>query len=123
MKSFLFLVFVLTICSCASTSRIIEYNNEGKVVKETMTKENVSKTICSDLSEKNVVLLSRGWGVKLEVGSRIDSAMAPSLVVDAGKFSSFYGSFMKTFDSATIPDMIKSWNDTLKVGNDGIYSE
>lgn len=30
---------------------------------------------------------------------------------------------MKTFDSATIPEMIKSWNDTLKVWNDGIYSE
>lgn len=91
MKSFLFLVFILTLCSCASTSRIIEYNNEGKVVKETTTKENVSKTICSDLSEKNVVLLSRGWGVRLEAGSRIDSAMTPSLLIDAGKFSSFYG--------------------------------
>lgn len=123
MKSILFLVFILTLCSCASTSRIIEYNNEGKVVKETTTKENVAKTICNDLSEKNVVLLSRGWGVRLEAGSRIDSAMTPSLLIDAGKFSSFYGSFMKTFDSATIPEMIKSWNDTLKVGNDGIYSE
>ena len=115
LKYVFILAFVL--CSCSSVYTITTYDENGKVVSVTETKETMAKSITANLEDKTVVQFISGWGAGITVGAQLQTGMTPAVTLKVGKLQEMYGSFK---DGADIPKIIDATKENLTISQEGI---
>lgn len=110
-------ILPLLLCSCSSVYTVTTYDENGKVVSITETKETMAKSITANLENKTVVQFVSGWGAGITVGAQIQTGMTPAVSLKVGKLQEMYGSFK---DAEDIPAIIKATKEHLTISQEGI---
>ena len=112
------------ISGCASTgSTILEFDDNGKVVRETKTSESVLHTLVSSTKEKSVVMWEDGFTAYISVSGGTVNDPTPHGKIFVGKTNKGFISVQPDQqDVAGIAKIIQSTKNDLQVNLDGVSS-
>lgn len=76
----------LGMAGCASTQTVVkEFDSNGKVTRETVTKESVVKEVTASTQNKTVIVWENGWMAYLSVSTATTDDPTPTAKMFAGK--------------------------------------
>ena len=83
----------LLAAGCTSTSVVMEYDPDGKLIKKIETREDISKTISGALRDKALLIIRSGWAAKIRATpAEMENGGAANVEISVGTRNSAYSS-------------------------------
>ena len=117
-------VLTLLLAGCmTSTSTIEEFDAAGHVVKKTVTKESVVKSLTQSTKDKTVVAWESGWAAYLSASTATNDDPTPHVKIFAGKTDKgVISALPEQQDFAGIASVVQATKYDLAVTPEGVQS-
>lgn len=100
-------VFAAALCGCTSTSStILEYDAEGRLVKRTDTSESVIKTITESTKNKTVIAWDNSWLAGISASTATTEDPTPTVKILAGRNDKGVINLLPSHGIAALKDII-----------------
>lgn len=120
----LFIVMLLALAGCSSTTTICEFDAAGKLVRETKTKESLPAAIIRSTQNKTVVMWEDGWAGYISASPGTQEDPSPHGKIFVGKVNKGYiGILPGQQNVADIAKIVQATKTDLAVGFDGMKSQ